>query len=58
MTGCSEKRLMMAWDVHSHVLSVTIGLATQLVQTWGSTVYRDVLALLQYHGCSSHVDDT
>jgi len=31
--------------VHSHGLNVTVGLITRLVQTWGSTVHRDVLAL-------------
>ena len=31
--------------MHSHGLGMTIGLATQLVQTWGLTVCRDVLAL-------------
>ena len=31
--------------MNSHGLGMTVGLATQLVQTWGLTVYRDVLAL-------------
>lgn len=39
MTGCSE-------NVHSHGLSVTVGLATQLVRVMrGSSVQRDMLAL-------------
>ena len=33
-------------DVHSHGLSVAVGLVTSLVQTWGVPVYRDVLAFI------------
>ena len=58
-------------DVHSHGLSVTVGLITWLIQTWGREVYKDVLALcwsimaavhMMTHDevnmgcCSGHVD--
>ena len=45
--------------MHSHGLSVIVGLATQLVQAMGASgVQRCVSIVLKYHGSSSHEDDT
>ena len=45
--------------MHSHGFSVTAGLATRLVQIMGSgSVRRCVSVMLEYHGNSSHDNDT
>jgi len=45
--------------VHSHGLSVTVGLATRLVRAIRDvSVLRYVGIELEYHGSSSHDDDT
>ena len=45
--------------MHSHGLSVTVGLATQLVRVMrGSSVQRYVSIVLEYHGNNTHDDDT
>ena len=47
--GCDRDVLRNDWwwheDVHSHDLSVMVGLITRLFQTWGHAVSRDVSAL-------------
>ena len=60
---CCDRSLRNDWwwheDFHSYDLSVTVGLITRLVRVMGaSSVQRCVSIMLEYHGSSSHDDDT